>query len=70
MTSSPAAFEIGGAHLGVGQKFAPGAAENDAAGLHDVTTGNNGICGSYLCTAVGGYDGPTGLGTPSGIGAF
>ncbi|BCJ25917.1 S53 family peptidase [Actinocatenispora sera] len=42
-----------------------------AAGLRDVTTGANGTCGgSYLCTATKGYDGPTGLGTPHGIGAF
>ena len=39
--------------------------------LHDVTSGSNGACGgSYLCTAVVGYDGPTGLGTPKGVGAF
>jgi subtilase family serine protease len=39
--------------------------------LFDVTTGSNGSCGgSYLCTAVKGYDGPTGLGTPNGTGAF
>lgn len=39
--------------------------------LHDITTGSNGVCGgSYLCTALVGYDGPTGLGTPNGIGAF
>lgn len=39
--------------------------------LFDVTSGSNGICGgSYLCTAVKGYDGPTGWGTPDGIGAF
>jgi subtilase family serine protease len=39
--------------------------------LHDITTGANGVCGgSYLCTALAGYDGPTGLGTPSGVGAF
>jgi len=39
--------------------------------LYDVTTGSNGNCGgSYLCTAVRNYDGPTGLGTPNGIGAF
>jgi subtilase family serine protease len=42
-----------------------------AASLHDVTSGSNGSCGgSYLCTAVAGFDGPTGLGTPNGIGAF
>lgn len=38
--------------------------------LHDVTTGSNGGCGSYLCNAQPGYDGPTGLGTPNGTGAF
>jgi subtilase family serine protease len=34
--------------------------------FHDVTSGTNGSCGSYLCAAGRGYDGPTGLGTPSG----
>jgi hypothetical protein len=39
--------------------------------LFDVTAGSTGTCGgSYLCTAGRGYDGPTGLGTPNGIGAF
>lgn len=39
--------------------------------LFDVTSGSNGSCGgSYLCTAVAGYDGPTGLGTPNGVTAF
>ena len=39
--------------------------------LHDITTGSNGSCGgSYLCTGVKGYDGPTGWGTPNGIKAF
>src|SRR5260370_27870592 len=38
--------------------------------LHDVTSGSNGSCGSYLCTGVVGYDGPTGNGTPNGTGAF
>jgi len=39
--------------------------------LFDVRSGTNGSCGSsYLCTAKAGYDGPTGLGTPNGIGAF
>ena len=39
--------------------------------LHDVVSGANGSCGgSYLCTAMVGYDGPTGLGTPNGAGAF
>jgi len=38
--------------------------------LHDVTSGSNGSCGSYLCTGVVGYDGPTGNGTPNGTGGF
>jgi subtilase family serine protease len=39
--------------------------------LNDVTSGSNGSCGSsYLCTGAAGYDGPTGLGTPEGTGAF
>ena len=39
--------------------------------LYDVTSGNNGSCSpSYFCTAATGYDGPTGLGTPNGLGAF
>ena len=41
------------------------------SGLFDVVGGSNGNCGgSYLCTAVTGFDGPTGLGTPNGITAF
>jgi subtilase family serine protease len=41
------------------------------ASLNDVTSGSNGSCsGTYLCTAKAGYDGPTGLGTPNGTGAF
>lgn len=39
--------------------------------LFDVTSGSNGSCSpSYLCTAGTSYDGPTGLGTPDGTGAF
>jgi subtilase family serine protease len=50
--------------------------------LNDVTSGTNGSCtggvlgfggtasNAYLCTAQAGYDGPTGLGTPNGTGAF
>jgi subtilase family serine protease len=50
-----------------------------AGNLNDVTSGSNGSCGGllsggaskkYLCTAQAGYDGPTGLGTPNGTGAF
>lgn len=42
-----------------------------ASDLHDVASGSNGSCGgSYFCTAILGYDGPTGLGTPLGFNAF
>jgi subtilase family serine protease len=42
-----------------------------ASSLFDVTTGSNGSCSpSQLCHARVGWDGPTGLGTPNGIGAF
>jgi hypothetical protein len=40
-------------------------------GLHDITRGSNGGCTvGYLCNAVPGFDGPTGLGTPDGLQAF
>jgi subtilase family serine protease len=40
-------------------------------GLYDVSSGSNGSCGgTYFCTGVVGYDGPTGLGTPNGSTAF
>jgi subtilase family serine protease len=39
--------------------------------IFDVTGGSNGSCGgSYLCAGLPGYDGPTGNGTPNGVGAF
>ncbi|HEY3631357.1 MAG TPA: carboxypeptidase regulatory-like domain-containing protein, partial [Jatrophihabitantaceae bacterium] len=41
------------------------------AAINDVTSGSNGTCDpAYLCTAGPGFDGPTGLGTPNGSGAF
>jgi hypothetical protein len=42
-----------------------------SSGVNDITTGSNGSCSpAYLCTGGAGYDGPTGLGTPSGLAAF
>jgi subtilase family serine protease len=39
--------------------------------LHDVTSGSNGNCGgTIMCAAAAGYDGPTGVGTPNGLGGF
>jgi subtilase family serine protease len=41
------------------------------ASLHDITSGSNGNCSPlYLCRGLPGFDGPTGNGTPKGIGAF
>lgn len=42
----------------------------DSAVLHDVTSGSNGSCSTIMCKGALGYDGPTGVGTPKGIGAF
>jgi subtilase family serine protease len=42
----------------------------DSAILHDVTSGSNGSCSTIMCKGAAGYDGPTGVGTPKGTGAF
>jgi len=43
----------------------------NTASLNDVTSGSNGTCSPALwCTGTAGWDGPTGLGTPNGAGAF
>lgn len=47
-----------------------GYAYANTAHLNDVTSGSTGSCGTDLCTAGQGWDGPTGLGSPDGIGAF
>jgi hypothetical protein len=39
--------------------------------LYAITSGSNGTCSpAYLCTAGAGYNGPTGMGTPSGATAY
>lgn len=50
---------------------------NRKGNFRDVTSGTNvpsafaATCGGdYLCTGVAGYDGPTGWGTPQGVGGF
>jgi hypothetical protein len=52
-------------------KFAAGLYKNPRL-FNDVVAGSNGsnCSGTYLCNAVPGFDGPTGLGTPTGVGAF
>ncbi len=43
----------------------------EAADLFDVISGTNGSCSTRtICKAVGGFDGPTGIGSPVGLGAF
>jgi hypothetical protein len=46
-------------------------AHSDLSAFHDVTSGSTSNCdGHAICSARRGYDGPTGLGTPDGLGAF
>jgi hypothetical protein len=45
---------------------APGWAYSNASKFFDVTTGKNGSCGTILCNAGAGWDGPTGIGSPNG----
>ncbi|MGI8578536.1 MAG: S53 family peptidase [Nocardioidaceae bacterium] len=56
---------------GNGSSFHTSYAYRHTAALFDVVGGSNGFCGhDYLCMGKRGYDGPTGLGAPNGIGAF
>jgi subtilase family serine protease len=44
---------------------------SNAGSLNDAVGGSNGSCSPALwCNAIAGWDGPTGLGTPKGLGAF
>ncbi|MGH7749753.1 MAG: hypothetical protein ACREQ5_34055, partial [Candidatus Dormibacteria bacterium] len=71
--ASPIVASIG-ARAGATSPSAPYTALNANPGaLNDVVSGSNGTCSGsllYLCTALPGYDGPTGLGTPDGVAAF
>ncbi|WP_194894231.1 S53 family peptidase [Catenulispora pinisilvae] len=40
------------------------------AKFNDVTSGSNGSCGTVICNAGTGWDGPTGVGTPNGVSGF
>jgi subtilase family serine protease len=60
-----------------GSITAPAYPYSHTSSLFDVVSGSNGRCVrgkntsvAYLCTGGIGYDGPTGLGTPNGAGAF
>lgn len=49
----------------------PGDLYGQPGSFNDVVAGSNGFCqGSYLCTGVAGYDGPTGWGSPKGTTPF
>ncbi|MFM2330508.1 MAG: hypothetical protein RLZZ26_15 [Candidatus Parcubacteria bacterium] len=62
-----ASYLLGGGSLSPQLPYSQGSSTS----LHDVVSGSNGSCGgSLLCTALVGYDGPTGLGTPNGFAAF
>ena len=78
-------FQVGGTSLAtpiIGAVYAMGGVpsstqanslpytQGTSSNLHDIANGSDGICGNYLCLAEVGYDGPTGLGTPKGTGAF
>jgi subtilase family serine protease len=75
-------FKVGGTSLSaplIGAVYALGTLPvtsgsypySHTASLYDVTSGSNGTCSpGYLCTGVAGFDGPSGLGTPTGIGGF
>lgn len=64
-----ATYALGGVPTGTEAGSLP-YSSGSASTLHDVTTGSNGNCGTYLCNGATGYDGPSGLGTPKGTGAF
>ncbi len=69
--TSVAAPIIGGVYGANGGAVTGGEPYRDRAHLYDVVSGSNGSCGgTYLCTGVVGYDGPTGLGTPNGTTPF
>jgi len=68
-----AVYALSGNTAGIPASFA----YTTTGALFDVTSGSNGHCvrgknttGAYLCTGTAGYDGPTGMGTPIGVGAF
>lgn len=45
-------------------------ANYNPSNFHDVVSGSNGNCGTIMCLAGVGFDGPTGLGSLNALGAF
>ena len=69
--TSVAAPVVAGVYALAANRAAPSYPYAHTSSLFDVTSGANGSCSTaYLCTARVGFDGPTGLGTPNGSGAF
>jgi subtilase family serine protease len=69
--TSVAAPVVAGVYALAANAAAPSYPYAHTSSLFDVTSGANGTCSTaYLCTARVGFDGPTGLGTPNGTGAF
>lgn len=62
----------GGVPASVQGNSIPYSQKNYSTNTHDVTSGTNGRCrrGVTLCSALIGYDSPSGIGTPNGVGAF
>ena len=68
-----ALFSVGclGVYALAGRNYAnTGVYAAAASNFNDVTSGSNGTCGTSMCTSRTGWDGPTGLGTPNGVGGF
>jgi hypothetical protein len=65
-------FALGGGARGVAYPAATLYSHlGDEAALTDVTSGSNGSCsGTTACRAAGGYDAPTGVGSPLALSAF
>jgi hypothetical protein len=61
MAMAPAKTRYLGAAAFYDQAFGSG-----TGALNPVTSGSNGSCGTYLCNGGSGYNGPAGVGTPSG----
>jgi subtilase family serine protease len=70
-TSTAAPIIAGVYALGIGTVNYGSLPYSHTSSLFDVLSGSNGTCTTYYeCHAAPGYDGPTGLGTPNGAGAF
>jgi hypothetical protein len=65
LPNDPASFYLYRHFIGRGPTVVP--AEHV---LNDITSGSNGDCGVPTCGARAGWDGPTGVGSPFGLGAL